>query len=287
MKSLTPGELDDLEVSYRRIHAQLPRHIEAFYESLFERHPDFRPLFRGEPELQARKLAVALALVVANMQSPEMMPHALVWLRDRHARARVSAEDFAPFVDTLLESLGTAHGPGWEAGPRAAWGKALHQVADAMKSDDTVPSRSRKRAAAHAYEATAPEGLSNAAVELVESSYSRLLADVQLFDRFYRRLFFDHPELVPLFSEDRLTQQRKLSLMIALVVGHLRDLERLRPMFADLGRRHAAAGVSAEHYAPFIDSMCQTIAHSLAVDEEDDTVRAWRAALERVASVMS
>lgn len=65
---------------------------------------------------------------------------------------------------------------------------------------------------------------------------------------FYDRLFDIDPSLRRLFKEDLIPQRRKLAQMLTAAVKGLDRPEQLIPVVQDLGRRHAAYGVTDEHY---------------------------------------
>ncbi len=267
-----------LESSFGRIHGRLPAHVAGFYALLFERRPDFRALFTGDPAAQARKLSVALSSIVVSVRAPEMMASSLDWLRDRHAGAGVSAEDFGPFIEVLVEALEAAHGDGWSAEIEALWRRGLNQVASVLKHGahrvDARPAR-------------VDTDLSARTIRIVQSSYPRLMADVTLFYRFYRRLFRRYPHYRRLFNSDPATQQRKLSVALASVVSNLSSPVPRLAMFREIGRRHREAGVTSADFEPFLDVICACFAESLNVPTDDELVLGWRAAFERVAAVMT
>ena len=66
---------------------------------------------------------------------------------------------------------------------------------------------------------------------------------------FYDRLFEIDTTTRPLFkTTDLAEQRRKLIQALTVVVKGIDHLEALRPMLADMGRRHAQYGVTDGHY---------------------------------------
>ncbi len=66
-------------------------------------------------------------------------------------------------------------------------------------------------------------------ITLIQHSW-RLLRDVdpqKVGDLFYSKLFFDHPELRPMFPTDMFKQEQKLIQMLSMIVARLHQLNAL------------------------------------------------------------
>jgi hemoglobin-like flavoprotein len=92
---------------------------------------------------------------------------------------------------------------------------------------------------------------------------------------FYDRLFELDPELRPLFRGDMDEQGRKLMGMIATAVTNLDKLESIMLAVRDLGRRHAAYGVSGADYDTVAEALLWTLEQGLGADFDDATRAAW------------
>ncbi len=64
-----------------------PKHeelLQTFYDTLFERYPQVRPLFaKNDMSKQRKNLGEALALVVANLERPDVLTKTLGLIRSR------------------------------------------------------------------------------------------------------------------------------------------------------------------------------------------------------------
>ena len=110
-------------------------------------------------------------------------------------------------------------------------------------------------------------------VELLESSFNLVAPKAdELMDRFYGRLFNEHPELRPIFPDDMGDQKKHLATSLATIVQNLRQPEKLTKYLEDLGLRHVQYKVKREHY-PVVG---QTLLAALAEVAGD----AWNAELE-------
>jgi hemoglobin-like flavoprotein len=84
---------------------------------------------------------------------------------------------------------------------------------------------------------------------LVQESFASIepiLGDVTAL--LYARIFELDPAARGLFPQDMASQYRKVSQMLTAAVKGLDHLDQLVPVLQDLGRRHAAYGVTQSHY---------------------------------------
>lgn len=127
-----------------------------------------------------------------------------------------------------------------------------------------------------------------AQVQLVETSF-RLVVPIAepAAAIFYERLFALDPALRGMFAgSDMHDQGRKLMTAIGFVVGHLRAPEKLLPVVADLGRRHAGYGVRARDYDTVGAALLATLAEGLGPNFTPEVGAAWAAAYALLAGVM-
>src|SRR4051812_43945249 len=102
-------------------------------------------------------------------------------------------------------------------------------------------------------------------ISLVEASF-RLVAPIAepAAAIFYERLFAIDPALRPLFAHGDMHEQgRKLMQALGFVVGNLRAPDRLLPVVAELGRRHAGYGVQSRDYDSVGAALLGTLAEGL------------------------
>ena len=125
-------------------------------------------------------------------------------------------------------------------------------------------------------------------VQLLEDSFNLLKPQGEaLVKRFYEKLFQQHPEVKPLFSNTNIIEQRtKLLNSLVLVVNNLRKPEQLVPALSKLGEKHESYGVKPVHYHVVIQALLdvmQEFAGDLWTNELYD---AWEEALNVVVSTM-
>jgi len=112
--------------------------------------------------------------------------------------------------------------------------------------------------------------------KLVRDSFAKVRPiDKTAASLFYDRLFELNPKLRPLFKGDMEEQGRKLMAMLGLVVTDIHRLNKLVPAIRDLGRRHAAYGVSDSDYETVASALLWTLEKGLGDEFTDDTRRAW------------
>ena len=103
---------------------------------------------------------------------------------------------------------------------------------------------------------------------------------------FYSRLFEIAPHVKPLFKGDMEEQGRKLMQMIGVAVKGLDHLETIAPAIREMGRRHAAYGVTAAHYEPVAEALLWTLEKGLGESFTREVKEAWTAVYLKLASVM-
>jgi hemoglobin-like flavoprotein len=86
--------------------ALLPREdlapLDEFYRRLFELAPEVRPMFKGDMELQTKKLSDMLAWVIAHLEDPGELRRELRALGARHSGYGVTIDQYAPLGSALI-----------------------------------------------------------------------------------------------------------------------------------------------------------------------------------------
>lgn len=124
-------------------------------------------------------------------------------------------------------------------------------------------------------------------VQLVQDSFGRVApAADAVADAFYDRLFERAPDARALFPDDMAEQKRKLMQMLGMAVGSLHQPDRVVPVLADLGARHAGYGVEQHHYGDVGGALLDTLEAGLGDDWTPDVRDAWVATWTVVAGVM-
>jgi hemoglobin-like flavoprotein len=125
-------------------------------------------------------------------------------------------------------------------------------------------------------------------VELLEQSFAAVSPrGDELVDAFYRNLFADFPQVLPLFVNVELGQQKqKLLAGIKLVVENLRRPETLLPALEGLGSRHVEYGAKEEHYPAVGQTLLKSLSEVAGDAWSDEYEQAWAEAYGEISKTM-
>ena len=113
-------------------------------------------------------------------------------------------------------------------------------------------------------------------VKLVQDSFRKVMPIAgTAADLFYDHLFEIAPEVRPLFPKDLAEQKKKLIVMLATAVNNLDRVDKVIPAVAELDKRYASYGVTAEHYEPVGAALSWTLEPSLGTDFTTLVKAAW------------
>lgn len=131
---ITAREIQMVKESFREVLQESPPGSTVFYDQLFARAPQLRPLFRDDLAGQGMKFMTTLGTIVEALDRPDALDAELSSLAEGHAALGIKAGQFAPMgealMDTFRATLGAAFSPALEAAWRAAYG----EIADKMIS---------------------------------------------------------------------------------------------------------------------------------------------------------
>lgn len=112
-----------------------PQVVHRFYEILFSRYPQARPLFgRNSAAAQEKMLTDALVAVVDHLEDAPWLTSTLGALGAKHKDYGVTPEMFDWVGTCLLAALAEAAGPDWSREAEVAWTEAYGAIAALMKS---------------------------------------------------------------------------------------------------------------------------------------------------------
>lgn len=124
-----------IEQSFGKVSFSKEQFTELFYSTLFERYPAVKPLFANtDIAAQQTKLFAALAYVVRNLKSPDVVVSALEELGAKHVGYGAQVAHFDAVGECILYSLEQVLGADWNEQTKSAWIQAYTFVADTMKS---------------------------------------------------------------------------------------------------------------------------------------------------------
>ena len=118
-----------LEIAIEREGAITPR----FYEILFARHPEARPMFsRNEPEKQQKMLQDALVAVLDHLDDAGWLDETLGGMGRIHVDYGVEPHMYEWVGEALIAALEEAVGDDWTPDHAAAWTAAYAAIRDRM-----------------------------------------------------------------------------------------------------------------------------------------------------------
>lgn len=125
-------------------------------------------------------------------------------------------------------------------------------------------------------------------VDLLRTSFELVVErEPEVTRRFYANLFRDFPQLKPLFSPARQSQQEQmLAQALAAVIEHLEDGAWLQQTLHALGARHVGYGVTDEMYDWVGAALLETLAQVAGDAWNDDLAQAWGDAYGAIAGLM-
>jgi chemotaxis signal transduction protein/hemoglobin-like flavoprotein len=128
-----PLQIELLESSFEALKPRGDELVELFYDSLFEQYPGVLPLFSdADMQEQQGKLLSALALVVANLRTPDVLVPALQELGRKHVGYGAEPAHYDAVGQVLLESMEAIAGDLWNDELLAAWAEAYGIVSSVM-----------------------------------------------------------------------------------------------------------------------------------------------------------
>jgi hemoglobin-like flavoprotein len=123
-----------LQSSFELVTRSEPELAARFYDNLFTRYPQTRPLFADVPmDRQQQMLTEALAAVVTHLEDGAWLDSTLRILGRRHAQYGITPQMYDWVGDALLTTLAQIAGPKWTDELAGAWADAYGAVAGLMQ----------------------------------------------------------------------------------------------------------------------------------------------------------
>lgn len=108
--------------------------VARFYEILFTRHPEIRPLFaKTDMTAQRGKFIETLERILEHLEQPATVMSDLLVLGNSHVDYGVKAAHYPLVCDAVVEAMKEASGARWTPALEKAWRDAYATVADLMK----------------------------------------------------------------------------------------------------------------------------------------------------------
>jgi hemoglobin-like flavoprotein len=126
-------DVELLRNSFDLVVARQPQITPRFYEILFSRYPQVKPLFGRDRAKQAEMLQQALVAVMEHLEDAAWLTQTLEAMGAKHVDYNVSDEMYAMVGDALLATLAEIAGDDWTPALAAAWTDAYGAIAGLMQ----------------------------------------------------------------------------------------------------------------------------------------------------------
>ena len=128
-----PLNVSLLRQSFEVVANANPNFVSRFYEILFERYPQNRPLFpQNGMARQAEMLTQALVAVLDHLEDAPWLQDTLGALGAKHVGYGVTREMYDWVGASLLATLAEVAGPAWTPELQGAWGEAYGAIVSLM-----------------------------------------------------------------------------------------------------------------------------------------------------------
>ncbi len=135
---------DLLHSSFSLVVDREPQLTARFYEHLFERHPDARPLFhRHDPQQQQKMLQEALVAVLDHLDDAPWLTDTLGALGAKHVEYGVTEPMYDWVGECLLATLEEVAADDWSPELADAWGDAYGAIRELMLAGAGEPAPRR------------------------------------------------------------------------------------------------------------------------------------------------
>ena len=139
-----------LRTSFDLVVEREPLLMRRFYEILFTRYPQARPLFRRNSTVEQEKMLTgALVAVLEHLEDAPWLEEKLAALGAKHVEYGVTSNMYDWVGESLLATLAEVAGPDWTKELAGAWGEAYGAIVSLMLRG-TPPAGPEKRATAPA-----------------------------------------------------------------------------------------------------------------------------------------
>jgi len=117
-----------LESSFNLLAPRADELADRFYDRLFTKYPQVRPMFPDDVSEQKKKLVAALAMIVGNLRKPEALGQAVADLGIRHIDYGVTRDQYPVVGENLLATLAELAGDAWNPELEQAWADAYGAI---------------------------------------------------------------------------------------------------------------------------------------------------------------
>jgi len=131
-----------LRESFQLVLERNPTLTSSFYDVLFERYPEARPLFsRSLRNVQEKMLGQALGAVMDHLEDAPWLTQTLGEMGARHVGYGVTPEMYDWVGDALLRTLAATAGNDWTPALEQNWGEAYGVIVALMRAGEVRAGR--------------------------------------------------------------------------------------------------------------------------------------------------
>ncbi len=136
---MTPEQRVIVQTSFAKVAPIADQAATLFYESLFERDPRLRTLFKEDMTEQRQKLMTMLGTAIANLRQWDKFAPAVRALGERHVAYGVSPADYETVGTALIATLEKGLGDEFTQDVREAWVACYAAIKSEMRGAAASP----------------------------------------------------------------------------------------------------------------------------------------------------
>ncbi|XP_011670834.2 uncharacterized protein LOC763287 isoform X2 [Strongylocentrotus purpuratus] len=231
-----------------------------------------------------KRIIDTIGVAVSGLDDLELLIPILQDLAKRHVGYNVTKQHFKPVGGALIHALRQGLGSRFTPELEAAWTAVYSVVADTMSP--LLPAG----------------GLTTEQKNLIKGSWRSVAPEkAKCGAVMFAKLVTEHPHIGRLFPFGGLNKSYQSLLMDDKVKAHglrvmqtisdairvLDNLDKLLPLFRDLGKRHVAYGVTKEHFAAVGRALINSLKETLGSSFNDNTKNAWLTFWQLIEDTMS
>lgn len=129
---MTPGQIDMVKDSWKKVIPISEKAAKIFYARLFELKPAFKSLFKHDMKEQGRKLMGAFTMVVNSLENLADIIVPVQELGRRHTAYGVKEDDYETVGEALIWTLEKILGDSWTDELEDAWTETYITLAGVM-----------------------------------------------------------------------------------------------------------------------------------------------------------
>jgi len=129
---MTPADKQLVKASWAKVLPCKEATAKLFYNRLFDQHPSFRALFKGDMRHQEQKLMIMINQAVNLMDNFSVVVPPLQRAGIAHKAFGVKAEDYDKFAKVFLCTLDTVLGDDFTDDVKSAWKTTFDALASVM-----------------------------------------------------------------------------------------------------------------------------------------------------------